>query len=78
MITQDEPFDTWTLAHAFGGFVLGVLGFGLKTTLAIALGYEVLENDILREQAAELFNEYEGLHNMAADVVAAGVGWWFA
>lgn len=69
MEVNNKIIDWWTIPHLLGGFVIGCaipkreIGYGL------ILGYEVIENILMRSDLGSLFKEDEGLINAISDSI---------
>lgn len=68
--------DPWTLVHGLVGVVAAMLGFGLWSTLALAVSWEVAEH-LLKNLLPAMFPHptQDTLMNSAGDVLATMVGW---
>ena len=68
--------DPWTLVHGLVGVVAAALGFGLWSTLALAISWEVAEH-LLKNLIPTMFPHptQDSLANSAGDILATMVGW---
>jgi hypothetical protein len=68
--------DPWTLVHGLVGVAAAVLGFGLWSTLALAISWEVAEH-LLKNLVPTMFPHptQDTLANSAGDILATMVGW---
>jgi len=68
--------DPWTLMHGLVGVVAAALGFGLWSTLALAISWEVAEH-LLKNLIPTMFPHptQDSLANSAGDILATLVGW---
>ena len=68
--------DPWTLVHGLVGVVAAGLGFGLWSTLALAISWEVAEH-LLKNLIPAMFPHptQDTLANSAGDILATMVGW---
>jgi hypothetical protein len=68
--------DPWTLVHGLVGVAAAVLGFGLWSTLALAISWEVAEH-LLKNLIPMMFPHatQDTLANSAGDILATMVGW---
>jgi hypothetical protein len=68
--------DPWTLVHGLVGVVAAALGFGLWSTLALAISWEVAEH-LLKNLIPTMFPHptQDSLANSAGDILATMLGW---
>ena len=68
--------DPWTLVHGLVGVAAAALGFGLWSTLALAISWEVAEH-LLKNLIPAMFPHptQDTLMNSAGDILATMVGW---
>jgi hypothetical protein len=72
-----EPVDRWTAVHVGVGVLAGLLRVPFRTSMGLAIGYEVLEQAIERTPAGRSFflsNGPESLLNAVVDVGVFAVG----
>ena len=71
--------DPWTLVHLSSGLAMGLMDLPLEKSLGVALGYELVEQFVEREEwGQELFetSRPERPGNAVMDLLAFGVGHW--
>jgi hypothetical protein len=71
--------DVYTPAHVAIGMVFGMLGVGFGTSMAVAVGYEIIEQFVERSDfGQQLFRSRgpEGPLNVAIDVAVFAAGHW--
>ena len=68
-----------SLVHLGVGIAFGLFRIGLGPTLAVAVGWEVLEH-VLKDHAPQMFvfPSQDSLANSIGDVLSAVVGWYLA
>jgi hypothetical protein len=68
--------DPYTLVHGLVGVVAAALGFGLWSTLALAISWEVVEH-LAKNFLPAIFPHptQDTLANSAGDVLATMLGW---
>ena len=71
--------DPYSLVHGLVGVVAAALGFGLWSTLALAVSWEVAEH-LLKNLIPTMFPHptQDTLANAAGDVLSTLVGWCMA
>ena len=65
--------DGWTLVHIGAGVALGLFKVPRRWAYPLIIGYEIVENVIMRESMGDFFKEVEGPRNAVSDVVF-GIG----
>jgi hypothetical protein len=70
------PLDRYSLAHGLIGVAAAMMGLGFWTTLAIAVGWEVVEH-ILKDVVPALFSypSQDTVINSVGDVLSTLIGW---
>lgn len=71
------PVDPWTIVHFAAGLAAGLVGMPFRWAMALAAGYEVVEQALERSEAGqELFQTSgpEVLSNAAVDLVVFAAG----
>lgn len=69
MENNNKIIDWWTIPHLLGGFVIGSATPKRKIGYSLILGYEVVENILMRSEAGDIFNEDEGPINAISDSI---------
>jgi len=69
MENNNKIIDRWTVQHFLGGFLLGHFFPKREVGYSLIIGYEIVENILMRSQFADFFKEIEGLTNAVADSV---------
>ena len=73
------PIDRYSLAHGLIGVAAGLAGFGFWQTVAIAVGWELVEH-VLKNLVPAVFAypSQDTLANSFGDVVSTLLGWAMA
>lgn len=69
MEDNNKIIDWWTIPHLLGGFVIGSAIHKRKIGYSLILGYEVIENILMRSEAGDIFKEDEGPINIISDSI---------
>ena len=69
MEDNNKIIDWWTTIHFLGGFVIGSAIPKRKIGYSLILGYEVVENILMRSEAGDIFKEDEGIINAISDSI---------
>ena len=76
---NEAAIDPWTAVHAAAGLAFGLMGTDFKRSMALAVGYEVLEQVYVRVEEGRSPFEISGpetIPNAVVDLVAFGLGHW--
>lgn len=71
--------DPWTVVHLGSGLAFGLMGLPVKTSVGLALAYEVVEQYVERQDWGQEFFETshpETIPNAIIDMVALMAGYW--
>ncbi len=74
MVPNNSIFDLWSLVHIGSGVILGLAKISRPYTYGLIIGYEFIENFVLRKQLESFFKEEEGDLNIISDVVVGIAG----
>ena len=71
-----DTFDRFSIAHAASGFVAERAGMSFVLTVVLAIGWEIIEND-LKDTLPRIFPNasHDTPRNAFGDVLAAAAGW---
>ena len=69
MEDNNKIIDWWTIPHLLGGFVIGSAIPKRKIGYGLILGYEVVENILMRSESGDIFKETEGFVNALSDSI---------
>ena len=72
---NNRVFDKWSLVHLGAGVGLGLIKVSRPWAYTILIGYEIVENVMMRKEMGDLFDEIEGPANAVSDVIVAGIGY---
>ena len=72
---NNKILDKWTLIHLGAGLGLGLAKIPRPYAYSLLVGFEILENLILRKELGELFKDIEGPANVISDIVVGGAGY---
>ena len=72
-----KTIDGWTVVHGVAGYAAAKIGFGLLSTFAIAVAWEVIEPKVHRNWPG-IFPDgtVDSGPNAATDIGAAMIGWY--
>ena len=73
METNNKIIDFWTIPHFLVGSILGFNIPKREIGYSLIIGYEIVENLIIRKLAGDFFKEYEGFVNVVSDIIV-GIG----
>jgi hypothetical protein len=70
------PLDRYSLCHGLIGIAAAMMGLGFWATLAIAVGWEVVEH-VLKNVVPSLFSypSQDTMINSVGDVLSTLIGW---
>jgi len=79
MTDNKAPFDQFTVGHVVVGYLMGRGGLPWQVTLALSVGWELLE-PTLKESYPEVFPNpsLDSESNRVVDVLAVMAGWYLA
>jgi len=80
MIKQNSALiDDWTVVHVASGYLIAkTLTKNRALAYSLIVGFEIVENQILRKQVSQFFKEQELGPNIASDILASIAGFELA
>jgi len=75
IIINNEFIDRWSPIHLFFGLLIGFFVKNRIFAYSIIVGYEIVENVLIRRWAAGFFQEQETIVNIIGDIIVTGIGY---